>query len=246
MAEKWTYKFRILKRNPEQMSLDRLGDYMKEFAQLLGTENEPKFAGIRKASTGLLARVPEHKRRNVMFRLHAAQSQPSSKAARHLRNLEGMLGSDGLPQAEIRNSEDKVVYLVRADKPRASDVVTLQQRGEVEGTVTGLVGADDTMHLHLRDRLSRDLKLIVRDEGLARDLLRHFRVGSIRLSIHGHWQRTDCGWIPENNRCTVDSFVALEEVPLRDVLATISSAKGNGWCDLQDPLMAWRDLRGVN
>lgn len=246
MAEKWTYKLRILKRHPEQMPLDRLGDYMKEFAQLLGTENEPKFAGIRKASTGVLAKIPERHQRGVMLRLHTARSQPSSRPARHLRALEGMLGSDGLPQAEILNSENKVVYLVQAEKPKPLDIVTLQQQGEVEGVVTGLVGADDTMHLHLRNRLSHDLKLIVRREDLARNLLRHFRGGPIRVKVHGRWVRTENGWIPENNHCTVDSFVVLEEVPFIEVLSAIADIPGNGWCDIADPMKAWRDLRGLN
>ncbi|MGH8125053.1 MAG: hypothetical protein ACREPK_04320 [Rhodanobacteraceae bacterium] len=240
----WTYMLRLLRRNPDRIRMDRLAEYMREFAKLLGLENQPVFQGVRKASTGIQASIPVSHQRAAFVRVREARSQPDSKSAIALRNIEAMLGEDSIKQAELRDSR-KVVYLFHA--PALNDPVEarIQQPGEVDGTITGIVGADDTMHLHLRDHLGRDLRLIVRSEELARALLSRFRLGSVRVSIHGTWVRTEHGWIPESNKCTVDRFEALDDTSPLEIFDAIDAIAGNGWKDVPDSDAAWRDLRGI-
>jgi hypothetical protein len=240
----WT--LRIPQRKPHQLRIDRLAEYMLEFASLLGLENEPMFAGIKDASTGLRAKVPAIRRNHVWKRIQTARVNPASKPARHLRLIEAMLGEDHLSSAELRDTNDKVIYLFQPHEQHNVSSATIRQHGEVDGVVTGLVGADDTMHLHVRDSLARDLKLIVRNEEMARGLLKHFRRGCIRLRVHGVWSRTEDGWVPESNRCVVDGFDVLDDTPASDIFAQIASIPGNGWCDIDDPLATWRDLRGIH
>ena len=241
----WTYMLRLLRRNPDRIRMDRLAEYMREFAKLLGLENQPVFHGVRKASTGIQASIPVSHQKAAFVRVREARSQPDSRPAVALRNIEAMMGEDLIKQAELRDSSRKIVYLFHA--PAINDPIEarIQQAGDVDGTITGIVGADDTMHLHLRDHLGRDLRLIVRSEELARALLSRFRLGSVRVSIHGTWIRTEQGWVPETNKCTVDRFEALDDTSPLEVFEAIGAIPGNGWSDVPDASAAWRELRGL-
>lgn len=235
---------RIPNRSPNQLRMDRLAEYMREFAQLLGLDNQPVFAGIKNASIGLRAKVPHKHKTSAWKRIQTAKSLPDSAPARNLRKIEALLTEDSLGSAELRDTSDKVIYLFKAHEQPDMLSMTIRQHGEVDGVVTGLVGADDTMHLHLRDALSRDLKLVVRDEQLARNLLTHFRQGHVRLRVHGAWVRTEDGWVPETNRCVVDGFEVLDDTPAIEVFANLAATVGSSWCE--DPMATWRDLRGIN
>lgn len=243
---RWTYMLRIPHRRPSQISMDRLAEYMREFAQLLGTENTPMFAGVKNASIGVCAKIPDTRTSAAWKNVQKAKSVPGSRPARHLNNIAGMIGEDRFRGVELRDNTNKVVYLFQPQVRAEMVAMTIKQQGEVDGVVTGLVGADDTMHLYLRDLLSRDLRLIVKDEAMARALLSHFRKGLLRLRIHGTWMRTEDGWVPEASKCMVDGYEVLDEVLLTDVFDQISRVPGNGWCALKDPESEWRDLRGLN
>lgn len=242
----WTYMLRLPERNPEQIRLDRLADYMRELALLLGLENDPKFAGIKRASTGLRAKVPARKRDRAWKRIQTAKYRPDSRPAKHLQKIEEMMGEDSIRSGQLLDHEGKLLYLFKSDEPNTVERQAIKQFGEVDGVVTGVVGADDTMHLHLRDCLSRDLRIVIRSESLARELLTHFRQGQVRVRVHGTWIRTDSGWIPEVNRCYVDGFEVLDETPAVDLLEQIASVADNGWRSLDDPLAVWRGLRGIH
>ncbi|MCX7256368.1 MAG: hypothetical protein NTZ64_06415 [Polaromonas sp.] len=237
---------RILQRNPDRIRMDRLGEYMRQFAELLGTENFPTFKGIKQASTGLKADIPVERQHYTKLRLVEAKTNFESRPARILRSIEDLMGKDAIKEAQLLDSVGNVVYLFRGHVEEPDKVPKLQQQGIVDGIVTGIVGADDTMHLHLRDHFDQDLKLVIRNENLARDLLKQFREGHVRLTVHGTWHRTDFGWVPESNKCTVESFEVLEETPLQDVFMEIAEIPGNGWKSLDDPIFEWEKLRGLH
>jgi hypothetical protein len=225
--------------------MDRLGEYIRQFAELLGADNSPTFKGIKNASIGIRAAVPDARANNSYARLVEARSNPKSRAAKVLHGIQDMLGHDGIPEAELLDATEKVIYLFKGSLENGDQVSRIHQHGSVDGVVTGLVGADDTMHLHLRDTFDRDLRLVLRNETLARDLLILFRRGSVRLTLHGQWVRTNAGWIPESGKCTVTSFEVLEDTPIGDVFNAFAAVPGNGWLELNDPQAVWADLRGA-
>ncbi len=237
---------RILQRNPDRIPMDRLGEYIRQFAELLGTDNQPVFKGIKKASTGLKAAIPDERRQYAHLRLVEARTEPDSRPAKFLRNIEGMLGQDKIKAAQLLDAAENVVYLFTGHAEETIQTERLHQEGTVDGVVTGLVGADDTMHLHLRDHFERDLRLVVRDEIFARELLAWFRNGSVRLYVHGTWLRTEFGWVPEANKCTVDHFESLDDTPLHEVFMALAKIPGNEWITFDDPIAEWRSLRGGN
>lgn len=236
---------RIL-RNPDQITMDRLGMYMLDFAELIGKENRPIFKGIKNASTGLKVKVADDRIDNVDSRIKEAANDPDSKPGKLIQRLDSMLVSDGISRAELLDASDKVIYLFGQKIEPVKELIKVQQAGTVDGVVTGLVGADNTMHLHLRDNFNRDLKLIVRNESLARDLLLNFRAGSVRLNIHGTWIRSESGWYPEANKATVDGFEMLDDSSLISIFSEIKNIPDNGWSSMENPMGYWEDLRGIH
>ena len=237
---------RILKRNPDRIPMDRLAEYLRLFADLLGSENRPVFKGIKKASTGLKAQLSDDRLVYVQARLRQVRAEPESRPARCVEALEAFLGEDGIAEAQLLDSRSNVVFLFHGLAVVDDAIDRVYQDGAVDGVVTGLVGADDTMHLHLRTRSTQDLKLVVRDENLARDILTYFRKGTLRLSVQGHWVRSVDGWYPEANRCTVRSFVPLDDQPASEIFRELADVPENGWKTMERPESFWAEIRGIH
>lgn len=237
---------RIMKRDPDRFRMDRVAGYMREFADLLGVENNPVFKGIRKASTGLKVAIPQDRSHYAQARLTEAKTNPESKAAKCLRRIEDMLGEDGIEEAQLLDKSDNVVYLFAGRQVESEHTERIHQEGEVDGMVTGLVGADDTMHLHLRNHMDHDFRLLLRDEALAREILQHFRAGTVRAHVRGSWVRTEYGWVPEANRCTILRFEVLDDAPARSIFSDLARIEGNGWAAMESPMSAWKKLRGIH
>jgi hypothetical protein len=247
VAPKYSFMLRLLDRNPDRVPMAHLGEYIKQFAALLGEENKPIFKGIKKASIGCLAAVPVERTHLSRARITQAKNDETSKPGRHLRAIEMMMGQDAISEAQILDERSNVIHTIFGIRPEP--VFTnerLYQEGVVDGWVTGLVGADDSMHLYVRDHFNRDLRLIVREDVMARKILNHFRTGTIRLRVRGPWVRNDNGWTPEASKCLVLSFEALDDTPLSEVLATAASLPGNGWSEMKDPMNHWENIRGIH
>lgn len=246
-ATKFSFMLRLLDRNPDRVPLAHLGEYLQEFAGLLGEENKPVFKGIKKASIGCLAAVPVERVHLSRARITQAKNDESSKPGRHLHAIEALMGKDAIKQAQILDQDGLVIHTIFGIQPEpASSNERLYQEGVVDGWVTGLVGADDSMHLYVRDNFDRDLRLIVRDDAMARQILTHFRAGTIRLRVRGPWLRNENGWAPEASKCMVLSFEPLDDTPLGEVLATAARVPGNGWSEMKDPMAHWENIRGIH
>lgn len=127
--------------NPDRIPMERLGDYVREFARLLGVENKPRFKGIKKASTGLKAFIPPSRTHEVSIRLFQAKSDPTSRAAKSRQVLEEMLGKDAINDAQLLDANENVVLDLHGESDDLQ-LHRLQKKGVVNGVVTGVVGAD--------------------------------------------------------------------------------------------------------
>jgi hypothetical protein len=235
-----------MKRDPDRIPMDRLAEYLRLFADLIGSENHPVFKGIKKASTGLKAKLEVERLPHVHARFDLIRTDSASRPAKIAAALESYLGEDGINEAQLLDSNSNVVHLFRGLKPTIEEVARVYQESTVDGVVTGMVGADDTMHLHLRSVTSQDLRFIVRDENLARELLSYFRKGILRLTVQGTWIRSGQGWQPEVNKCRVHSFIALDETPITEIFREFAKISENGWKTVKNPELFWEKIRGIN
>lgn len=225
--------------------MDRLAEYLKAFADLLGPKHNPVFKGLRRGSTELLAQVPPHYEGQVRSRISRAKNAPESRPGKSISLIQEFLAEDGIKSAIVYDNRKRVLQTISMPVIEQQVGGEVRQAGSVDGVITGVVGADDTMHVHLRDLQHHDLRLVVRDEDLARSLLMRFRNGLVRLHVEGAWCRTEAGWMPKTGSCAVKRFEILDDASPVDVFAALSAISGNGWHDLEDPISMWRDLRGL-
>lgn len=241
-----TYTLRILGRLPDSIPLDRLGRYIQEFADLLGPDNDPRFSKIKNASIGIVAKVPDKRRAHTAARLREAQKRPESRPGRAMHRIALLLGEDHSRGAIVLDADGKEVATFAVIAPATDDTLAIRQTDSVDGIVTGLIGSDDTMNLHLRDDENRDINLVIRDMDLARQILPHFRRGVVRVIVEGLWERSVSGWTPKPSKCVVRSFVILENSTIRESLDHMASVPDNGWDTVADPLALWKELRGIH
>ena len=239
-----TYTLRILKGKPSTLPMDRLGEYLCKFADLLGKENSPVFKQIKNKSIGIVAAIKESNVQDVQVRILTAKAKPESKAGRALAGLNSLLSEDRVETAELLDTNSNVAYIFKKELEVSESTPRVYMDGSVDGVVLGIMGRDETMHLHLEDHLGRDLRLLVRSETLARELLVHFRSKPIRLNVEGYWVRRDDGWVPETSKCRIQSFVQLDDAPASEIFKQFASVSKNGWLDISDPISFLKELRG--
>ncbi len=237
------YSLKLYDRKPDDMPLDKLADYLREFALILGKDNQPVFSSVNEGCVLLCAKIPEHKQSQVDQRLLDAQrGDTQSGVSKHLLRLEAMMLDDGISKAEFLNPQQQIVVTLHAANESA--LYSVSQSGEVDGEITGVMGADDTMHITLKEWGGRIVKLVAGVQ-TGRELGHHLRTGSVRLYAHGQWNRTDAGWKPDPKKCVVDRFEVLDESGVVEIFNELRAIPGNGWATEPDPLALWRELRGI-
>jgi hypothetical protein len=242
----WTFSLRLLKRNPDGIPLEHLAEYLRLFSEILGAENEPVFKDIKAKSISIQARVSTGREIHARMRLVEAKNDPESRPGKSLAKIQECMTEDRITGAELADAFGTVLYSIASKMPSETSVEKIFQHGLVDGRVTGVRGVDSTMHLYLRDHFDRDLYLVVKNEALVIELLKFFRGGRVRLSVHGNWVRGEHGWSPVSIECVVESFEALDEAPPSSILTELAAIPGNGWHALEKPQEAWHELRGVD
>lgn len=243
--EKKTYLFRILEKSPKQIPMDRLGEYICAFASLIGKENLPTLDGIQVSSTGLPSLVPDNRCEFVDKRIEEAANDPQSNPGLAALRLDKMLFEDGVT-AKLYNRQKNVIYVFKGHQDDLADEISVIQSGCVDGVVVGLQGADKTMHLQIKNVANKTQRFIVKDEELARQLITQFKNGSVRLNVYGKWINSIDGWLPEPNKCVVQSFEVLDDLSLVDIFTTLRAIPNNGWSQIENPVKLWEEIRGIH
>jgi hypothetical protein len=241
----WDYALRIRGVTPRLLPMGRLGEYIKAWAALLGEGNEPQFAGVVKGSAVLRAAVPLQSRLNTKIRLISARSGSDDGAARAASTISEMMQRDRVA-GEVRDRAGALILefrranLAAASHPSAP----LHDVAVVDGVVTSMVGADDTVHLRLQDVGGITYKVTVRNLETARQLARHFRGEAVRAHVHGTWVRSADGqWQP--HLLYLDRFELLDAEPTASILARLSALPGNRWATMDEPDKLLDEIRGT-
>ena len=241
------YTLRIINAKPSSFPMARLAEYLLEFSELLGPENSPVFSKIKRSSVGIVAAVKNQKVNDIQLRILTAKAKPTSRPGKALAAINGLLSEHGYTDAQLIDAQDKVVHAFNVpSKIEELLFPRISMESTVDGMVLGLMGRDSTMHLQLIDHVDRDIRLLVKCEKLARDLLKHFRSGVVRVLVEGIWVRKESGWVPETGNCVVKSFEVLDECPLSQIFDEFASIQGNGWKDVDDPIALLKELRGLH
>jgi hypothetical protein len=225
--------------------MGRIGEYLTEFANLIGHDAQPRFAGMVRGSVVLRSREQSEHPALVRVRLRDAVSDDTTPAHRAFEKINSMMAKDGARGAVIDRAKAVVIQFPgKVVAAPAENELTVTDSGELDGQLVSIVGADDTVHVRLQDVGGVTHKIVVTTLGLAQDLAKRFRTGWLRVRVHGTWKRTSEGkW--EALTVYADSFEDLDDMPANEALRSLQGAPGNGWSELDDPIGEWKRLRGI-
>lgn len=242
--KQWDFALRVRGVTPGSIPLARLGEYLREFAELLGTRQSVHFAGVVKGSAVLRAYVDEPAKIDATRRLLASRDGSASKdVLEHAAKIDRFMREDGA-RGEIKHRDGNVLYVFEGKSQEiAQPEITLSQEGELVGQVIRIGGRDETVPLLLADADGRFYDVTIRGRELAKQIAAHIFGAPIRVLGTGTWTRcSDGAW--KLDKFSAHTFEPLDDRPVLDVLNELRAIPDIGWATLDNPLDEWRKLRG--
>lgn len=242
----WQYALHIKGVSSDTLDMGRIGEYLVQFAHLIGHDAKPRFEGMVKGSVVLRTKSSADHPALVRSRLRQAADSEASPMAHKAFNVIGeMMAADGARGAIIDRQKAVVIQFPGVSKPATVEQeVVVTDSGDLDGQVVSIVGADDTVHIRLQDVGGVTHKIVVTKLDLAQELAKRFRKGWLRVRVHGKWKRSPEGrWEPLT--VYADSFEELDSTSAADVFRALQQIPDNGWSNLDDPIGEWERLRGI-
>ncbi len=230
------YRFRIEQSyTPATIPMERLAEYMRAFAQLLGERDSVHFDQIVDASVGLVARVDVPARPKVIDRLMAMKAgSPPKDMKKAFQQLDDMLRTDNAVGS--LDEDDGAIIVPFPGKNRILPAVygPFEKEAVIQGQLVKLGGRDATIHaeiidgddVHGRIEMKKDLAVDLR-EYLFGPLIRLRGVGKFRRSAEGIWVMDEF---------KAQSFEELDSEPLTNVVNRLRSVIGSDWAESIDPV----------
>lgn len=210
------YRFKIDAYSPETIPMERLAQYMAEFAKLLGERDSVHFRKVTKGSTVLNARVEREAAPKVRDRIASIRSGVAAgDTQRAYKALNKLLRDDNAVGILRDNSKAGAVVRFPGREAEEEQFQSINQQGSVDGILTGIKGNDATVHLTIVSG-EEQITGCETNRSLAKRLAAKL-YEPIRLFGRGRWQRDAEGnWSLKTFR--VESFDALEERSLSEAL----------------------------
>ncbi|MCW3687440.1 hypothetical protein UE94_005045 [Burkholderia cenocepacia] len=246
MDAKERLNFRIDSFTPETLPMARLAQYLAQLSQLYGSDDSVHFEKLRHGSAIVQVTVEEPAFPKVYQRIQSVRTgDPEPEAHKAFRAIDKMLRSDNAVGTITRSSGKAKILEFPGRKLPVVDPITIYQPTSVDGVVIRIGGRDDTIPVSVRDAEGKIVNCEIRGIAQAKDLSKHFMAETLRLSGNGKWNRSPNGdWTLE--ALVIQSFDVVDDVPLDDVLAELRAVRNNGWASTEDPIDAWKKMRGVD
>jgi hypothetical protein len=237
--------FRIDSFTPETLPMARLAQYLAHLSALYGSDDSVHFEKLRRGSAIVQVTIEEPAFPKVFQRIQSVRTgDPDPEAQKAFRSIDRMLRIDNAVGTITRSGKAKILEFPGRKLPIV-DPITIHQPTTVDGVVIRIGGRDDTIPVAVRDLEGRVVSCEIRGQAQAKELSRYFLGETLRLSGNGKWSRTTTGaWSLES--LLIQSFEILDDAPLDDVLSALRGVRHNGWAEVDDPLEAWKKMRGVD
>jgi hypothetical protein len=218
-----------------------LADYVADFAALLGSKSEVRFAGVVNQSVSIRANVPPPSVTDARHRLTSASTDPDSEWGKVYTLLARKLARDNLTASVLDAEGARIIDFPRPATP-PTEPITIRESSVLDGTVVAVRGRDETVHVTILDIDGRTFSAETRDFGMAQELAQRFRGRAVRLRVDGTWTRSPEGqWALTRGR--IESFEDLDETPLAAIVGRLPEVVTEEFMRSQDPLAEWREMR---
>jgi hypothetical protein len=223
-------RFKIDVFTPETLPMERLAEYMLQFAKLLGEPERVHFVEVEAGSAVLRARVEDMAVPKVEQRLaEASRGQGDPIAVQALRDLDVMLAGDNAVGQLLDDTGAEIIAFPGRNRPKPIEYGPFREEGVLEGIVIKIGGEGPSVPVWLRDKEAVFKKCSAR-RPLARKLAKYYEAGLLRVSGTGSWMRLATGsWLMRSFE--IKAFEVLDDAPLADIIKRLHSVEGAEWGD---------------
>lgn len=220
---------------PATIPMERLGEYIKALAQLMGETGSVHLDRVTEGSVVLHAAIDQPAQIKVRDRVSGLRGKTTSKeVARAFGVLDDMLRKDNATGRLVEVGGQVVIPFPGRNRPEPVVFGPFKQDGTLEGQVIRVGGKDDTIPVHLRDGAVVHTGLNA-TEDVARRIAQHLLGPTVRVHGTGTWLREGDGtWQLKSFR--INDFELLDETPLDGVVARLRAVRGSGWGEVPDPV----------
>lgn len=233
-------RFRIDVFTPETLPMERLAEYMLQFAKLLGEPERVHFIDVEAGSAVVRARIEDVAVPKVESRLvEASRGRGDPVAVKALQCLDEMLANDNAVGQVLDEAGAEIIAFQGRNRSKPLEYGPFREDGVLEGVVIKVGGKGTSVPIWLQDREIVYKNCSAR-RPLARKLAKHYDAGLLRVSGSGSWMRLATGaWLMRSFE--IKDFDVLDDAPLADVIKRLHDVKGAEWGD--DPIADLARLR---
>jgi hypothetical protein len=234
------YELYIDALTPTTISMARLAEYMADFAELLGHQEQVHFEAVKAGSLSLASRVEPVAQNKVRRRLDEVRYGNGPKAAaKAYQSLDNRLAEDNAVGRIVHRAAKVIEFPGRA-RVREHSTGPVEQVGTLDGEVIQIGGRDETINVHLKT--GEDVMHCITTKAVARRLAHHMFGPPVRLNGVGMWSRSESGkWALRS--FTVRDFDTLDQTPLPKLLENLRAKLGPGPNGRSNPVAFLRELR---
>jgi len=231
------YRFKIDAWTPDTLPMARLAEYMAQLAVLLGERTAVHFQRIIRSSAVLVQKIDRTAVPKVRDRVKSVRAgDATGDTLRAYQTLNKLLRDDHAVGV-LRDAAPRGIVIRFPGREQAEEKFSaIRQQGSLDGFVTGIRGKDETIHITIQAE-GQQISGCYTNKIIAKQLgAKLFE--PVRLFGRGRWNRDSEGvWSLVDFK--IESFQALDDVPLSSALAELRAIKTE-WDD-----DSYADLRTI-
>jgi len=229
--------------NIDNLSLEDIGAYLADFAELLGKDTDARYHSIKRGSLALKAKIPTEREidvKNRGFQLRTGDAPEDAVRARE--RIARRMGINHAKRALLLDStESKVIEIpVEQPLPAIAKVPSFVRAGALQGKVIRVGGKQDTVSVELQD-VDGFVYLCRATRDVARKLAREMFEPTVRVHGAGKWSRDDDGtWRIDDFQ--IARFEVLDDTTLAETIKELRTIPAP-WKNFEDPHAELERLR---
>jgi hypothetical protein len=233
--------FHIESASPLTLPMQRLAEYLKQLAVLLGSTNKVHFLRVEAGSADCAIATDEGEEPKIVERVYGIKrgTGPREAIEAYSSLLTALQDDDREAELELENGTVILDFpLARASQEEVFG--PFWQAGSLDGILVKIGGRDETVPVHLVDE--GRYHICNADHEMAKQLAPHLFGNPIRVHGEGKWIRNAQGtW--EMQWFDIHRFEDLDDSSLPEVVSRLRAIPNNDLMSLKDPLEEMRKLR---
>lgn len=222
MPNEDTYTLYIDVFTPRTIPMQRLADYMRDFAAFLEHKEYVHFDKLESGSLAIRAVIEPPAQSKVYRNVEEIRLGGGPKQAREARDrIEERLAEDNAV-GHILHGDRKVIEFAGRSRRVESELGPIEEPGAIDGEVVEIGGRDETINVCLRTE-GRSYQKCVTSRDVARKLAQHLWGPPVRVEGKARWVRMESG-VWQLRRFEILSFHCLDETPLTKLFENLRSS----------------------